>query len=161
VVLVENHWHRSRENAWSVAKMCVQHRAGAGLVPANPPRAVKKATENDSATLDGRAPARANQRPMSHDAALAAYQRFHFDDGRRTRPRYRRATGRASSVIHEMPGLHPLVIRCADRLAAAGMTVVMPTLFGDPGREVTFGYVLPSMVKTLCIRSEFAAWAGD
>jgi len=98
---------------------------------------------------------------MSHDAALAAYQRFDFDDGRWSRPVYRRGTGPAAIVIHEMPGLHPLVIRFADRVAAAGMTVFMPTLFGDPGREVTFGYVLTSMVKTLCIRSEFAAWAGD
>jgi dienelactone hydrolase len=37
----------------------------------------------------------------------------------------------------------------------------MPSLFGDPGRPVSVPYVLGSMVKTLCVRSEFTAWATD
>ena len=98
---------------------------------------------------------------MSYDAALAAYTRSDFDDGRWTRPVWRRGAGPAVIVIHEMPGLHPLVIRFADRVAAAGMTVFMPSLFGDPGRPVSIGYVLGSLLKTICIRREFAAWAGD
>jgi dienelactone hydrolase len=98
---------------------------------------------------------------MSYDAALAAYERFDFDDGRWTRPVYRRGTGPAVIVIHEMPGLHPLVIRFADRVAAAGMTVFMPSLFGEPGRPVSLPYVAGSLLKTLCIRREFTAWASD
>jgi dienelactone hydrolase len=98
---------------------------------------------------------------MNGEGVLAGYDKFAFDDGRWSRPVYRKGTGPAVIVIHEMPGLHPLVIRFADRVAAAGMTAFCPSLFGDPGREVTTGYVLGSMLKTLCIRREFKAWATD
>jgi dienelactone hydrolase len=45
-------------------------------------------------------------------------------------------------VIHKIPGLHPLVVRFADRIVAAGMTVFLRVLFGGPGRPATTGYVL-------------------
>ncbi|MGI9169076.1 MAG: dienelactone hydrolase family protein [Caulobacteraceae bacterium] len=95
--------------------------------------------------------------------ALRDYARFDFTDpaGRWTRPVYRRGAGPAVIVIHEMPGLHPQVIRFADRVAAAGMTVFCPSLFGDPGREVTRGYALGEMLKGICIRREFNVWATD
>jgi dienelactone hydrolase len=100
---------------------------------------------------------------MSWEAALEGYERFDFTDpaGRWTRPVFRRGAGPAVIVIHEMPGLHPLVIRFADRVAAAGMTVFCPSLFGDPGREVSIGYALRSMVSGICIRREFDVWATD
>ena len=63
-------------------------------------------------------------------------------------------------VIHEMPGMHPLVIRFADRVAAAGMTVFLPNLFGEPGRPPTPGYALKEMFKGVCIAREFNAWHG-
>ena len=77
---------------------------------------------------------------MGYEAALSNYTPFEFDNGRWTRTVYRRGTGPAVIVIHEMPGLHPLVIRFADRVAAAGMTVFLPSLFGTPGKPVTIGY---------------------
>ena len=100
---------------------------------------------------------------MSDLDALAAYERFDFTDpaGRWTRPVFRRGSGPAVIVIHEMPGLHPLVIRFADRVAAAGMTVFCPSLFGQPGREVTPGYSLGVMLSALCIRREFHAWSTN
>ena len=99
---------------------------------------------------------------MSKDP-LKAYQRFDFTDpaGRWTRPVYRRGSGPAVIVMHEMPGLHPLVIRFADRVAAAGMTVFCPSLFGDPGREATLGYSLGTMARTICLSREFHVWATD
>src|SRR5579863_5388055 len=95
--------------------------------------------------------------------SLRDYQRFDFTDpaGRWTRPVWRRGSGPAVIVIHEMPGLHPLVIRFADRVAAAGMTVFCPSLFGQPGREVTPGYSLGVMLSSLCIRREFHAWSTN
>ncbi len=98
---------------------------------------------------------------MKSEGALAEYEKFTFDDGRWTRPVYRRGTGPGVIIIHEMPGLHPLVVRFADRVAAAGMTAFCPSLFGEPGREVTTGYVLGTILKTLCISREFRAWATD
>ena len=100
---------------------------------------------------------------MAYDDALKDYERFEYTDprGRWTRPVYRRGTGPAVIVIHEMPGLHPLVIRFADRVAAAGMTVFCPVLFGDAGREPTTGYALATMIKGICISREFNVWATD
>ncbi|MGD0189638.1 MAG: dienelactone hydrolase family protein [Rhizomicrobium sp.] len=92
---------------------------------------------------------------------LDKYAASDFNDGRWTRRIYRRGTGPAVIVIHEMPGLHPLVIRFADRLAEAGMSVFMPVLFGQPGREATPGYALGEILKGICIRREFAVWATD
>lgn len=98
---------------------------------------------------------------MSYEAALAAYRSFEFDDGRWTRTVYRRGRGPGVIVIHEMPGLHPLVIQFADRVAAAGMTVFLPSLFGTPGKPVSIGYALGTMLKAICIAREFNVWAND
>jgi len=98
---------------------------------------------------------------MGYEAALKDYQKFEFTDGPYTRPVWRRGSGPAVIVIHEMPGLHPLVIRFADRVAAAGMTVFLPSLFGEPGRPATRGYALRSMFGAICVRREFFVWAGD
>lgn len=100
---------------------------------------------------------------MTNIDALGDYQRFDFTDpaGRWTRPVWRRGSGPAVIVIHEIPGLHPLVIRFADRVAAAGMTVFCPSLFGEPGRPVSRGYAMRSMAAAICVRREFRVWSSD
>src|SRR5271169_1514873 len=95
-----------------------------------------------------------------YEAALKDYENFAFTDGPWTRPVYRRGQGPAVIVIHEIPGLHPLVIRFADRVAQAGMTVFLPVLFGEPGRPVTAGYVMRSMAAAICIHREFNVWSA-
>jgi dienelactone hydrolase len=92
---------------------------------------------------------------------LDAYTKFDFKAGRWKRRVYRRGRGPAVIVIHEMPGLHPLVIRFADRVAEAGMTVFMPVLFGKPGKDATVGYAIGEILKGICIRREFDVWATD
>lgn len=98
---------------------------------------------------------------MSYEEVLKDYDRFEFEYGPWKRDVYRRGNGPAVIIIHEMPGMHPLVIRFADRVVAAGMTVFLPNLFGDPGRPVSLGYALTSMVKTMCVSREFNVWAND
>ena len=100
---------------------------------------------------------------MDYEQALAEYRRFDFTDpeGRWTRPVWRRGSGPAVIIIHEIPGLHPLVIRFADRVAAAGMTVFCPSLFGEPGRPVSRGYAVRTMLAAICIRREFNVWSTD
>ena len=93
-----------------------------------------------------------------YETALADYAKFTFSDGPWTRSVYRRGSGPAVIVIHEIPGLHPLVVRFADRITAAGMTVLLPVLFGEPGRPATSGYVLRSMLSAICIHREFNVW---
>ena len=55
---------------------------------------------------------------------LSDYSLSNFTAGPYTRPVYRRGSGPAVIVIHEVPALHTLVIDFADRLAAAGMRTV-------------------------------------
>ena len=92
---------------------------------------------------------------------LKGYSKFDFSDGRWTRPVYRRGSGPGVIVIHEMPGLHPLVVRFANRVADAGMTVFLPVLFGQPGKPVSPGYAIGEMLKGICIRREFSVWAHN
>jgi dienelactone hydrolase len=94
------------------------------------------------------------------DEALAGFTRFAFDDGRWKRPVYRIGTGPAVIVIHEIPGLHPGVLDFARDVAAEGMTVFCPSLFGEPGKPVSTAYALGVIAKTLCVRREFNVWAG-
>jgi dienelactone hydrolase len=98
---------------------------------------------------------------MTYEAALSSYEKFAFDDGRWTRDVYRRGSGPAVIVIHEVPGLHPDVIAFADRVAASGMTVFCPSLFGEAGRPLSRGYALRSMLSNICIRREFHVWSTD
>jgi dienelactone hydrolase len=98
---------------------------------------------------------------MGHEAALDGYAKFDFTHDGRTFPVYRKGSGPAVIIMHEMPGLHPLVIRFADRVAAAGMTVFCPSLFGKPGKPVSRGYTLATMAGVLCVRREFHVWRGD
>ncbi|KPF62647.1 dienelactone hydrolase [alpha proteobacterium AAP81b] len=89
---------------------------------------------------------------------LGDYQRSDFTGGGFTRPVYRRGQGPAVIVIHEIPGLHPLVVDFADRLVAAGMTLFLPSLFGTPGKPASKLYALQSIVTNICIRREFNIW---
>jgi dienelactone hydrolase len=92
--------------------------------------------------------------------ALAGFTRFEFDDGRWTRPVYRIGSGPAVIVIHEVPGLHPAVLDFARDVAAEGMTVFCPSLFGQPGQPVSGLYIGAMIVKLACVGREFSLWAA-
>jgi dienelactone hydrolase len=97
---------------------------------------------------------------MADGEGLADYERFTFFDGRWTREVFRRGSGPAVIIIHEIPGLHPLVARFADHVAAAGMTVFLPSLFGKPGKPAGLAYAAGEVAAAICIRREFHVWAG-
>jgi dienelactone hydrolase len=75
-----------------------------------------------------------------------------------TRPVYRGGSGPGVVVVHEVPGITPLVADFGRRLIDAGFTVAMPSLFGDPGKPMSFGYIAKSMTSA-CISKEFSTWA--
>jgi len=70
---------------------------------------------------------------------------------------YRAGRGPGVVVISELPGITPKVVSFARRVVDAGFTVAMPVLFGDPGRDVSLGYTLKSLVN-VCVSREFTNW---
>ena len=91
---------------------------------------------------------------------LEGYERFEFSDGPWTRIVYRIGSGPAVIVMHEIPNLHPQVVRFADRIVEAGMTVYLPSLFGRDGKVPSRSYALGQMLLGICVRREFNVWAN-
>ena len=73
---------------------------------------------------------------------------------------YRAGSGPAVIVIHEIPGITPLVAAFARTLAARGMSAVMPSLFGTPGAVASTRYELREAVRA-CVNSEFTKLATN
>jgi dienelactone hydrolase len=81
-----------------------------------------------------------------------------FEHGGVTYPVYRTGEGPAVVVIHEIPGITPRVAAFGTRVADAGFSAVLPSLFGQPGRDVSVSYTLGSLLHG-CVSREFANWA--
>ena len=81
-----------------------------------------------------------------------------FSADGRTYPTYRRGSGPAVIVVHEIPGITPPVLRFADEVVDAGFTVVLPHLFGTLNENGSMiGGV--ALFARLCVRSEFTKLA--
>jgi dienelactone hydrolase len=91
---------------------------------------------------------------------LADFAAFSFAHEGKERTVYRRGTGPAVIVIHEIPGITPEVARFARYVVDAGMTVFLPHLFGVPGKPVTPLYALKE-VALACIGREFQVLAEN
>lgn len=72
---------------------------------------------------------------------------------------YRRGDGPGVVVIHEVPGITPQVAAFGRRVADAGFTVAMPSLFGTPGKAVSTCYVSGQLVRA-CVSREFHVLAA-
>lgn len=72
---------------------------------------------------------------------------------------YRRGTGPGVIVMHEVPGITPPVARFANRVADAGFTVLMPSMFGEVGRPKKRGNTLAQIVNA-CVSKEFHVLAA-
>jgi dienelactone hydrolase len=90
--------------------------------------------------------------------ALDGFDKGSFSALGETHDVYRIGSGPAVIVIHEVPGMTPLVAAFARKVAACGLTAVLPDLFGTPGRVPSNSYVLSSMAKA-CVSREFATFA--
>jgi dienelactone hydrolase len=88
------------------------------------------------------------------------FDRLVFTAEGRTYPLFRIGSGPGIIVMTEMPGISPKVAAFARRLADEGYTAVLPSMFGEPGREPSLGYGLKSMIPA-CVAKEFAALATD
>ena len=102
---------------------------------------------------------------MVIDEHLATFEASTFSHGGSTRDVFRKGTGPAVVVIAEMPGITPKVLAFADRVVDAGFSVVLPHLFGVPGKAVdadhrlaAVGTLVSSMIPA-CVSREFVVFA--
>ena len=91
---------------------------------------------------------------------LAGWAESTFTAAGLTRKVFRKGSGPGVVVVHEIPGITPKVTAFAQEVVDAGFTVVMPSLVGTPGREISNGYMASSMLR-VCIAREFTHWALD
>jgi dienelactone hydrolase len=77
-----------------------------------------------------------------------------------TRDIYRAGSGPAVIVFAEIPGITPKVADFARRVRDLGCTVVMPVLFGTPGKSPSASYIATSIAKA-CVAKEFKAFATE
>ncbi len=89
---------------------------------------------------------------------LAGWTKGTFSAAGFTRDTYRRGSGPGVVLVHEVPGISPKVVTFANEVVDAGFTVVMPSLVGTPGKEVSPPYVMSSMFR-VCVAKEFSNWA--
>ncbi len=90
--------------------------------------------------------------------ALDGFTETEFTFDGVTRPVFRGGSGPGVVVVHEIPGITPLVADFGRRAIDTGFTVAMPSLVGEPGRAMSFGYVVKSFTS-VCISKEFSTWA--
>lgn len=97
---------------------------------------------------------------MPEADSLSDYTTDTFTNRGVTRTVFRQGTGPAVLVLTEMPGITPAVADFGRRLVAGSFTVVMPSLFGEPGRPVSAGYIARSLFSG-CVSRDFASFALD
>ena len=85
--------------------------------------------------------------------SLSDFTKSTFTYDGKTRDVYRLGEGPAVIVMAEIPGITPKVADFARRVAAIGCTVVMPVLFGDPGRDSRSGTACSPSSRHVCRRS--------
>lgn len=90
--------------------------------------------------------------------SLEDFSTWQFAYGGTTRTVYERGSGPAVIVMEEIPGITPAVADFARRVAALGATVLVPQLFGTPGKDPNPAYALTSLVPA-CVNREFHAFA--
>ncbi|MBB35947.1 MAG: dienelactone hydrolase [Hirschia sp.] len=78
----------------------------------------------------------------------------------KTKRVYVSGTGPAVIVMSEMPGISPYVARFARWVRDAGLTVFMPSLFGDDGILPGNGKAMLTVARA-CISREFRAFASN
>ncbi|MEI7752912.1 MAG: dienelactone hydrolase family protein [Actinomycetota bacterium] len=95
---------------------------------------------------------------QNQTAVLEGWAKSSFTAAGFTRDVYRRGSGPAVVVVHEIPGVTPAVAAFANNVVDAGFTVVMPSLVGTPGRGPSGSYIASSMLK-VCVAKEFTTMA--
>lgn len=91
--------------------------------------------------------------------SLEGFSQGHFSHAGKTCEVFRKGSGPGVVIIHEIPGITPQVERFANIVAESGFTVVMPSLFGKPGKKLGALYVGEQFLRA-CICKEFSVFAA-
>jgi len=91
---------------------------------------------------------------------VPGFEATQFSSEGKSRSVFRRGSGPAVIVIHEVPGITPQVATFATRVAEAGFTVYMPHLFGVPMKPLSMGYLVSTFARC-CISREFGVLAAN
>ena len=75
-----------------------------------------------------------------------------------THETFRKGSGPAVIIVHEIPGITPAVEKFANEVVAVGFTVVMPLLVGNFGQPPSGTYGARSAAK-ICVSREFTTMA--
>lgn len=94
------------------------------------------------------------------EADLTGWAATPFIGGGLTHDVWRKGAGPGVVLIPEIPGIHPGVLALGNHLVDNGFTVVIPSLFGEPGKAKTVGSIAASLARA-CVAREFAAFATD
>lgn len=94
------------------------------------------------------------------EADLSGWSVAPFSGGGYTHDVYRKGAGPGVVLIPELPGIHPGVLGLGNHLVDNGFTVAIPSLFGEPGKPVSTGYLVTSISRA-CVAREFAAFATN
>lgn len=91
---------------------------------------------------------------------LPDFEEASFSHEGRTLPVVRSGNGPGVIIIHEIPGITPEVARFAGWVVEAGFHVVLPSLFGVPGKPKSAGYIAGAFARA-CISREFHVLAAE
>jgi dienelactone hydrolase len=89
----------------------------------------------------------------------AGFSRASFSYHGATRDVYRGGEGPPIIVLPELPGITPETLALCKRLMGAGYRVVLPQLFGEPGKPLHRGATL-GVFSRACVSREFTVLAG-
>ena len=92
------------------------------------------------------------------EADLSGWEPTPFTGGGYTHDVYRKGSGPGVVLIPEIPGIHPGVLGLGNHLVDNGFTVAIPSLFGEPGKPSSGGYIATISVRA-CVSREFAGFA--
>jgi dienelactone hydrolase len=93
-------------------------------------------------------------------ADLSGWSAAPFTGGDYTHDVYRKGSGPGVVLIPEIPGIHPGVLGLGNHLVDNGFTVAIPSLFGEPGKPTSPGYIATAIARA-CVAREFAAFATN
>src|ERR1700736_5715832 len=96
----------------------------------------------------------------SPEADLTGWSAEPFTGGGYTHDVYRKGEGPGVVLIPEIPGIHPGVLALGNYVVDNGFSVASPSLFGEPGRPLSAGYLVSTMARA-CVAREFMAVATN